>query len=174
MINDLEHKIIARNKLPYFGEYLQNAYMIYPLILEDISEKGYASTKELNIIKEINERTNNYRMEFNITYNIELSRSKINPLKIEQQAWQLLSPLIQNYLDMCESYIKNNSSKTEKNKDRSDRITEIIKTGHDLIKKWDIISKSYKSKYLRNSNEEIIKTENNLKELITTLNSKQI
>jgi hypothetical protein len=146
--------------------------MIYPLVLEDVSEKGYASSKELNVLKELNEKMDNYRMGFNITYNIELPRSKINPLKTEQKAWELLSPLIKNHLDTCKEYIKTNSSKTERDKDRSDKIIEIINTGYDLVKKWNIISKSYASKLSKNSDEEIIKTENNLKELITTLSSK--
>ncbi|MBW2970545.1 hypothetical protein KY320_00120 [Candidatus Woesearchaeota archaeon] len=97
-----------------------------------------------------------------------MQEAAVNPLKIEQQGWKLLSPAIGEYLDQIEVYLEsyppNEFSEATKND-----FLGYINRGRKLLDKWQIICNSYKAKYQREGEQNIIQAEANVQFLIQEL-----
>lgn len=85
--------------------------------------------------------------EFDCQYLDILSKSEINPLRMEQEAWQKLSPDLSRFLEGFDSFINNynNESLDEVDIIRIQLYNEIW---YALYQEWDKISASYKAKQI--------------------------
>lgn len=144
MLSELELKVIWGIKIPYFGAYLQACWFDYPELKEKICKKEYPSKDEL---EKINEKMKMNKCSFDIYYQNFLSEEPINPLKIEQEAWNLLSSKIEEYLINFNSYTSTYSP--DRIKDGGGELTNFIEKGYSLLKDWNTISNSYKMKQER-------------------------
>jgi hypothetical protein len=84
-----------------------------------------------------------YGMGFDTTYLRDFSQEETDVLQVEQEAWTLLSPQINEYIKGFGAYIETYSPKT------ADLISLFsqVNTGWNLLQQWNIISESYRAKY---------------------------
>lgn len=83
------------------------------------------------------------RTEFDHCYLSSLPKERVNPLKTEQEAWVLLSPIIEQYLsdfDISSIVVLAQALKQR-------QLLGWVAKGMDLLGKWNIISDSYRAKY---------------------------
>jgi len=142
MLNQLECEVVKNHKVHGFAAYLQGAWFEFPKLESNISKRNYPIKKD---ITEILDRMEGRQISFDVEY-AGLSREAINPLKIEQEAWKLLSPKVSTYLEKFRQFL--NSYSPEKVNDRSrGELLALTQEGWNLLQKWNIISKSYSPKY---------------------------
>lgn len=84
---------------------------------------------------------------FNYYYCIKLPDEPVNPVKVEQEAWKLLMPRIEQHLKRFKNYIENYYNPEEVDRDQ---LLAHILNGWELLQDWNLISKSYKAKLERN------------------------
>lgn len=140
MLNELEQEIIKNHKRLQFGAYLQWTWFEYPELQEQISRREYPEQTKLI---DTNKIMAQHKAMFDYCYFHSLPQAEVNPLQVEQDAWELLSPEIKQHLDEFENYIKGYSPQ---NVDK-EQLLAYVNNSWVLMQKWNIISNSYKAKY---------------------------
>ena len=105
-LTEQEQYIVDRSKVWYFGAFLQACWFQYPDLLKEIGAGDFPETETL---QSLNEKMTDARIDFDFIYLIDLPEREINPLKTEQEAWKLLSPLIKKHEKKFGDYIENYS-----------------------------------------------------------------
>lgn len=139
MFSELELKIIKDNRISHFGNALTGLVYTFTSMKDSIDQNQKPSPKQLmkfygTLLK--------YHTEFDNVYFHKLSSSEVNPLKSEQDAWKLLSPFVSTYLKKY-SRFANNCELSESN----ETILQYLTEGIQLLKKWQIIGRLYKTKF---------------------------
>jgi len=142
MYSELELKTVKEHKVWGFVAYLQGAFINLPKLDSDISKRHYP--KKEHVTKML-DRMNRRKIEFDIEYD-ELSRATENPLQLEQKAWELLSPRVEDHLSRFRQFIDSYSPELITDESREDFLN-LTREEWDLVQKWNIISKSYNPKY---------------------------
>ncbi len=142
-LNDSEWQIVVICRSHSFAAYLQAAWLHYPKIIRNIAVSIYPTKEEL---EKVNEKMWLKWGSFEHIYGWLLAE-KIgivsHPLQIEQQAWKLLSPLVRKHCEEFKNFLQSYSPETA----NADQLLIYINSWWDLLQKWNIISKSYGSKY---------------------------
>lgn len=139
-LTEQEQQVVNKSKIYFFSAFLQGAYITTPLMLEKIDKKEYPSQEKLD---QLNQKTDNYRFNFDFEYLVALPDKEINPLQLEQEAWKLLSPLVKEHVDVFGEFIKYYLPQEE----YGDELVKHLDNWFDLIQKWNIIAESYGAKY---------------------------
>lgn len=156
-----ERQIVIKYKECGFGAYLQGAWSTYPVLQKEIGEGRYP-TKELLI--EVWEKMDHKKIGFDCRYLFE----EVGPLRVEQETWRLLSPLVQKHLDKFGAYIADyQPSSAEK-----EVLLGHINEGWGLLQLWNLVSESYKAKLSRKW-QNVPEREEALKVLIQELQQNQ-
>ncbi|MEK6910746.1 MAG: hypothetical protein AABW82_03155 [Nanoarchaeota archaeon] len=139
MLTELESEVVASCKDHGFAAYLQCAWFEYPRM------KGKIARPEFPKKPELTKWTRDMGMHktlFDIYYLHKL-KTGLNPLKVEQQCWELLSPRVENHLTVFNGYLDSYNAKNAK----ADELLPHLDLSWDLLQKWNVISNSYKAKY---------------------------
>ena len=163
MLSKAEQEIVDSNKVLQFGAYLQAAYIDNCWLKKKILNGKYPERETLRYL----ERMNYYRIDFNECYLHSLPLEKLNPLKAEQEAWKLLSPKVKKHVDEFGDFIEEYSPQ---NADK-ERLLALVNADWSLLKKWNVISNSYKAKQQKWADIEIEKKEQVVKRLAQKLQS---
>ena len=165
MLSEREQSIVNQNKEWGFGAYLQWAWFEYPSLQEEIAAGQYPSRERLN---NGNKRMDRERKGFDVCYLLELPHEEINPLKVETDAWGLLSPRVRRHVDEFGGYIANYSPRTA---EQQPLLTQ-VGVSWDLLQKWNVVSQSYKAKYEQNW-DRVAEREDAVRKLIHQLQEQQ-
>jgi hypothetical protein len=107
-------------------------------------------------------------VNFDRFYLFDLRQKTINPLRIEQQAWNLLSPFIKQYIDEFKEF----ATRCETLADIDTvQLSTLIANGRYLYEAWNLTEISFYNKFggIKRDSEWINKGENKLKDLILKL-----
>jgi hypothetical protein len=149
-----------------FADILRWAQNEYSYFAHELDSGGYLPTKRLMFV---NSKINERRVDFDSCYFEFLPLEKTNPLKFETQAWELLSPQIEKYVSNFDDYLRKHHENN--NNHVHTGLIPYVKNGEDLLKKWKVISESYKTKYREEWNL-VEEKENEIKELIREMQLK--
>ncbi len=142
MLNERETLIVRKCRGSSFSTYLTWAYLEYPFLLDEIGKGDYPQQK----MRYANRRMTIQKTEFDNLYLHllpELSPTpEQNPLRLEQEAWGLLSPVVQQHTDDFGRYLDAYSPANA----RKQELLGHVNQGWTLIQDWNIISWSYKTK----------------------------
>lgn len=159
MLTEQEYEVVRNCKANYFTAYLQCAELERHNIKKNIS-RGRFPEKE-NLTK-LTKDMGMYAVIFDGIYFYRLSKG-LNPLKVEQECWTLLSPRVENHLVGFNGYIESYDPKNAK----QDELQPHLDLSRDLLKKWNVISNSYRAKYHKDW--EIVKQEEDKVRSLTAL-----
>ena len=140
MLSKLEQEVVDNHKEWSFGAYLQWAWLEYLPLQEEIQRGEYPEQDRLKFLVK---RMDDKKFGFDICYLHSLPYDGVNPLRVEQEAWKLLSPNVKQHLDKFGTYIKGYSTQ---NVD-SEQLLAHVNCGWDLLQQWNTISNSHKAKY---------------------------
>ena len=171
MLSESEQEIVRNHKEWGFGAYLQWAWIEYPDLQEEIGKGKYPEKERLRYA---NKRMNDRKLGFDFCYSHSLSRAETNPLKVETEAWELLSPVVGQYISEFWNYIEGYSPEAAE----PWHLLAHVNYGWDLLQKWNTISNSYKAKYgtclgpaEKEEWDNVLEREQNARELILELHS---
>jgi hypothetical protein len=140
MLSKSELEVVPRLKVHGFGIYLQSAWFEYHPLRRDVARGILPARARLG---ELTSKMGEMKNEFDQQYFIHLPKEIANPLKIEQEAWRLLSPRIRQHLQDFSAYVGGYSAENAS----CEQLLPHIDLGWSLLQKWDVISKSYSPKY---------------------------
>ncbi len=156
MLSELELEVVDSCKIWYCAGFLSWAYIEYSTSIEGLKKGEYP---DLSRLLHMHSRMSLWVYDFDSAYS-DLLLAPVNPLELEQRAWNLLSHRLHTHVDEFGSYMDSPQS--------CDKLLEHLTTGWELLQKWNLISESYKAKH-----EQIWKrvpeTEEALKDLIEEL-----
>jgi len=143
MISGIEGQVVERHKVEDFAGFLQYVWAIFPSLYSGFRERNYPGKE--NIV-EVLGKMKGRKQEFDDVYGAVFPVLVLDPLKNEQRAWHLLSPVMEDYLDRF-SQPANQYLPAEVNEKSRKDFMRLFLEGRDLFKDWKIISDSYKKKY---------------------------
>jgi hypothetical protein len=142
MLSELELKVVRDHKVHDFKSEMSYLWMSYEDHKTTLTEDNLPDDEDIKKFYDIIET---YRFEFDETYR-NLQEAKVNPLKIEQEAWELLSERIKQYQIDHKEFIENAHS-IDNTPENRQKLSDYLDGAFELLKKWEIISKSYAGKY---------------------------
>jgi hypothetical protein len=165
MLSKLELEVVNKHKEWGFGAYLQWVWMEYPPLQREIQRGEYP---EQDRLKHLVDRMGQQKTGFDFCYLHSLPHEEVNPLKVEQEAWKLLSPKVKQHLDKFGTYIEGYSPQ---NVEQGQLLTH-VDCGWNLLQHWNTISKSYKAKY-EQVGDKVAEREEATRQLIQELSSRE-
>ncbi len=139
-LTEQEQYIVDISKVWRFGSYLQGCDIIHSEMWRQIGKGNYP---DINDLTSINEEMKKYSLSFDVGYLDVLPRKEINPLKVEQKAWELLSPLVRDHTEAFDIFLKNYSTQGVD----EEQLRLHLNKWWNLLQKWNVISDSYGAKY---------------------------
>lgn len=158
-LTDEEHLVIKKLFDDRCGAFLQYAWIVCPKFVKRVSSGVRPLKTDLVDFVEMAEP---HFRSFWFYYLFELPRASVNPVPLEQKAWQLLMPKVRKVLNEFEE-ILNAYESCDK-----DILLRSLKGLWDLIQKWNIISRSFKCK-LEKMWDELEEREKEVEKLIEEL-----
>lgn len=146
-----------------FSAYLQTMWLMYPVLTRRIIKGNFPEKEEL---AKIIDKMRGHKRSFDYCYFGKLPDASINPLSVEQEAWRLLSPLIEGFTNDFENYLVGYLPQ----KVQARKLLAYVEKWWDLLNKWNIISRSYRCK-LEKMWDELEEREEETKRLIQELTS---
>jgi hypothetical protein len=164
MLSQKEQDVVDNYFMPGFGAYLQWAFSEYPDLRETIVTGKYPDQPRL---RECHKEMNRKRVHFDLYYSADhLPSVDANPLRLEQDAWKLLSPKVKQHLVEFDGFIEDYSPQ---NAD-GEQLLAHVDCGWDLLQDWNVISQSYKAKRERVW-DKVAEREDKIMELIRKLST---
>lgn len=143
MLSDLELKIVEDCKIEGYMNFMSPLYIGYDALREKLTQGKLSDPKKLKYFYNV---VDNLRLKMDYEYFNRLPKAPANPLKLEQEAWSILSkrigevqkkfrPHIERDIpeDNLEEYLRN--------------LAEYLDTMFSLLEKVTIIARSYGEKY---------------------------
>jgi hypothetical protein len=140
MLSQLELEVVKQHKEWGFKAYLQWAYFDYHILQREITVGRLPEVKRLDVA---NKKMENKRLGFDYCYFVKLPEQEVNPLHVEQKAWQLLSPMVKAHVGTFNQYIRDYSPQYAE----GTQLLVRINSGFGLLQKWNIIADSFGIKY---------------------------
>jgi len=134
-----ELQTVKECKIWGFAAFLQMAFIVCPELKRKMILLAMPSKQELQLIFN---RTKRRKEDFDFVYFCLLMHTKNNPLQVEQKAWELLTVLVQKFLDDFALFI----NKYSPQQNHKNELAAHLDVWYDLIQKWNIISNCYKRK----------------------------
>jgi hypothetical protein len=138
MLSELELKVIDDCQGMSVGAFFELAYLCFP---NELANSGSGETPHIANLRRLMRRMRMHATQFDTIYFYELPRAPVNPLRVEQEAWALLSPQLHRYQSELSVLLDNY--------DRYGVIADLpgcLQRGWELVQKWSLISDSYKAK----------------------------
>jgi len=137
-----ELQVVLKHHCDGFAACLQAYIADYPVTMDEIQRGRYPSREEL---AEMNNRIRAQQEGFDWHYFQSLPCYAVNPLRVEQEAWRVLSPHIKDYVDMVDRFLAGYSPGSI-DQQTTGQLLSLINNGWLLIQDWNVISNSFKAK----------------------------
>ena len=142
MLTPLELRVVKDHKIHGFVAFLQGMYFRFGKLEIELPRKKYPSREFLiETLDKIDKRKGDFDFEY-----AELAQEEVNPLVLEQQGWELLSPRIGRYVQ-CSRQFVDAYTPEQVNEETAEQLRILSRDGFGLIKKWNILSRSFDGKY---------------------------
>jgi hypothetical protein len=140
MLSDLELQLIKDFHNEGLGLNQQDFWLSYPVLQDEVRR---ATFPEQLCLRQMNEQMNLRRVAYDVCYSHFLLPGSINPLRVEQKAWLMLSPSVAEHVSDFGGFVNSYSPKSA---DQRALLTH-IEAGLDVLQQWEIIDRSFGAKY---------------------------
>lgn len=158
MLSESALRFVQENKIWGTGAFLQSAFLNFGACSRNI-QHGKPPPKET--LEEVWQQMTRMRTAFDMQYVIGSPPEMADILGTEAEAWRLLSPRVQSFLERFQTFIASYSVDTS-----ASSVAEYLQEYWSLIQQWNTLSNSYKAK---EQDGDVQSTEKTCQELIATL-----